>query len=106
MKKLRRITAMIGVIVLLGLYIAAFVLAIFGGDDTINLFWAAIVATIILPVLLWAYSFIYRLLKRNYSEEARAEEEKMRADYLKREKEEGEDFYKRMNNEDPEDENQ
>ncbi len=102
MKKLRRVTALIGVIALVALYVSTLVLALIGGENTMNLFLAAIVSTIILPVLLWAYSFIYKMLKRDYSEEARAEEEKMKKAYFKKEEEEGEDFYRKMNEEDGE----
>ncbi len=101
MKKLRRVTALIGVIALVALYVSTLVLALIGGENMMNVFWAAIVATIVLPVLLWAYSFIYKLLKRDYSEQARADEKKMREAYLKREQEEGEDFYRKMNEEEP-----
>ncbi len=100
MQKLRRITALVGAVALIALYVTTLVLALIGGENMMNVLMAAIVSTIVLPVLLWAYQFIYKLLKRNYSEEARAEEEKMKEAYFKREKEEGEEFYRRMNGED------
>ncbi len=78
MKKLRRVTALIGVIALLALYVYTLVLAIAGSEQTMNMLITAIVATAVLPTLLWTYSFIYRLLKNNYSEEARENLEKMR----------------------------
>ncbi len=103
MQKLRRITALVGAVALIALYVTTLVLALIGGENMMNVLMAAIVSTIILPVLLWAYQFVYKLLKRNYSEEARAEEEKMKDPYFKREEEEGEDFYRKMNGEDVED---
>lgn len=63
MKKLKQITALIGVIALVALYVSTLVLALIGSAEAINLLKAAVYATIVLPVLLWAYSFIYRLLK-------------------------------------------
>ena len=63
MKKLKQITALIGVIALVGLYVSTLVLALIGSEEAINLLKVAVYATIVLPVLLWAYSFIYRLLK-------------------------------------------
>ena len=63
MKKLKQITALIGVIALVGLYVSTLVLALIGSAEAINLLKVAVYATIVLPVLLWAYSFIYRLLK-------------------------------------------
>ncbi|WP_455190035.1 hypothetical protein [Eubacterium ramulus] len=65
MKKLKQITALIGVIALAGLYVSTLVLALIGSEQCINLLKAAVYATIVLPVLLWAYSFIYRLIKKD-----------------------------------------
>ncbi len=67
----------------MALYVTALVLAIIGSDQTMRIFWVAIFASVVLPVLLWAYQMIYKLLKRDYSEEARANTEKMRADMRK-----------------------
>lgn len=78
MKKIKQITALIGVIVLLGLYVSTIVLACIGSDTAMRLLRAAVYATIVLPVLLWAYSLIYKVLKRNYSPEAREELEQLR----------------------------
>ncbi len=63
MNKVKRIIALSGVIVLAGLYAATLILAIAGNAKTQNLLTAALVCTFIVPVLLWAYSFIYKLLK-------------------------------------------
>ena len=63
MKKLKQITALIGVIALAGLYVSTLVLALIGSEQCINLLKAAVYATIVL--LLWAYSFIYRLIRKD-----------------------------------------
>lgn len=68
MKKIKQILAIIGVILLVSLYLTTLILAIFGNPNTMNLFFASIVATVVIPVLLWAYSMIYRLLKNHYSQ--------------------------------------
>jgi cell shape-determining protein MreD len=65
MKKIKQILAILGVILLLSLYVITLLCAIFDSSDTMRLFQASILATIIIPVLLWAYSFIYRLLKNH-----------------------------------------
>ncbi len=70
MKKVKRIIALVGVIALVALYVSTLVLAIIGSEQTMSLFLAAVVSTVILPVLIWAYSFIYQLIKKNYSNEA------------------------------------
>lgn len=68
MKKLKQITALVGVILLVALYVSTLVLALMGGEKALTLLRAAIYCTIIVPVLLWAYSFIFRLVKKNISE--------------------------------------
>lgn len=80
MKKVKQVIAMIGVIALLALYISTIVLACIGSEEALTLLKAAIYATIVLPVLLWAYSFIYKLLKNNYSPDARKKSEKLKKD--------------------------
>lgn len=67
MKKVKRVIAMIGVIALLALYVSTIVLAIIGSEQAMNLLKAAIYSTVVLPVLLWAYSFIYKLLQDHFS---------------------------------------
>ena len=66
MKKIRRILAVIGIILLLGLYAAAFIFAIIDDPNSMNYFLAAVVATVIVPALLWAYTFVYNILKKYY----------------------------------------
>ncbi|MCI5494385.1 MAG: hypothetical protein MR425_09675 [Lachnospiraceae bacterium] len=67
MKKIKRILAVVGVILLVGLYLSTLVFALIGSPDAMNWFKASIVATVIVPALLWAYTMIYRLLKNHYS---------------------------------------
>ncbi|MCI5855916.1 MAG: hypothetical protein MR016_00915 [Agathobacter sp.] len=63
MKKVKQILALVGVILLLCLYGATLILAITDNSGTMNAFFASVVATVIVPVLLWAYLFIYRLVR-------------------------------------------
>lgn len=64
MKKVKRILAIIGCILLVAMYVVTIVLAVIDDPNTMNAFRASIYCTIIVPVLIWAYSFIYRLLKK------------------------------------------
>lgn len=75
MKKLKQITALIGVIALVALYVSTLVLALIGSENSLNLLKAAVYATIVLPVLLWAYSFIYKLLKKYYGSDTKEDDE-------------------------------
>jgi hypothetical protein len=70
MNKIKRILALIGALLLAALYISTLVFALSGSDNYMNLLMASIYATIVIPVLLWAYTLIYRLLRKNDDESA------------------------------------
>ena len=63
--KSKRVLALIGIILLLCLYIVTLVLAIIGNENTTPWFMACICATIIVPVLIWAYNWLYGRLKQD-----------------------------------------
>ena len=65
MKKTKRILALIGAILLLLLYVAAFITTLLDHTSDMRYWKAAVAATIIIPVLIWAYSFVYKLVKRS-----------------------------------------
>ena len=65
MKKGKQILAIIGIILLVLLYLSTLICAIIDRTETMRLFQASVMATVIIPVLLWAYSFIYKLIKKN-----------------------------------------
>lgn len=65
MKKLKRIFAIAGVAILLGMYLLAFISAIFATPNAHALFLGSIAATIIIPVFLYAYSLIYKMVYKN-----------------------------------------
>ena len=65
MKKVKQILAILLVVLLIGLYITTLVMALIDDSATLSMFKASVAATIIVPVLIWAYSFIYKLIKEN-----------------------------------------
>ena len=65
MKKTKRILALIGAILLLLLYVVAFVATVLDHTSDMRYWKAAII-----PVLIWAYSFVYRLLKGSDDKES------------------------------------
>ena len=69
MKKVKRILAMIGVILLIGLYLSTLFCALFAKENLMSLLMASIYATFVIPVLIWAYTFIYKLVKKDDNEE-------------------------------------
>ena len=64
MKKIKQILAIIGIIALVGLYIITIIMALLDHPHFFDLLMASIFATVVIPVLIWAYSFIYQLLKK------------------------------------------
>lgn len=63
MKKLKRILALAGVLVLAGLYLATLFCAVSANENFMNMLMASLYASVVIPVLLWACSFICRLVK-------------------------------------------
>ena len=61
--KLKRILAIIGIVILAGLYITTLMFAIFGNENTFNWFLASIITTMVVPVLIWVYTWIYNRLR-------------------------------------------
>ena len=55
---------------LLLLYVVAFVATVLDHTSDMRYWKAAVAATIIIPVLIWAYSFVYRLLKGSDDKES------------------------------------
>ena len=68
MKKIKRILAIIGIVLLVSLYVITIVLALTDDPNTMNAFRASVYCTFLVPVLIWAYTFIYKLLKNNYGD--------------------------------------
>ena len=73
MKKLKRILAWIAVVILLGFYLTTFIMAFFVTPKAVQMFKTSIIATIMIPILLYVILFLYRLI---HSEEDEKKEEK------------------------------
>jgi uncharacterized BrkB/YihY/UPF0761 family membrane protein len=65
MKKMKRILALIGVILLLSMYALTLVGALIASPHSAALFQASIYSTIVVPIMLYAYMLIYRVLKKD-----------------------------------------
>ena len=66
MKRIKRILAAIGALLLIALYVSTLIFALIGNDLAINLLKASVALTICLPVMLYAIYLIYRLLSGNH----------------------------------------
>ncbi|MEY8390178.1 hypothetical protein D3Z36_10520 [Lachnospiraceae bacterium] len=67
MKKVQQILAILGIVLLVGLYLTTLILAILG-KNFFPMFMAALFASMALPVLLWIYGFVYKLVKKKAQE--------------------------------------
>lgn len=63
MKKIKRIIALAGAVLLAGMYISTLVFALLDRSETMGLLKASIVCTVVLPVLLYAYTLVYKITK-------------------------------------------
>lgn len=72
MKKGQRILAILGIILLLVMYGSTLFFAITDNSDTMGLFRASIYTTIVVPVLIWAYTFIYKLIHGKKDDDEKA----------------------------------
>lgn len=66
----KQIAALPCVVLLVSMYLATFLVACLGGADSGRLFAACLAATIIVPILLWIFTWFYGLLKERQSEAA------------------------------------
>ena len=65
MKKTKRILAIIGIIILAGMYLSTLVFALMKHENASDMLMASIACTIIVPVFLDGYVLMYRVLNRN-----------------------------------------
>ena len=72
MDKLRRIFAAAGAVVLLGMYLLTFISAILATPATHALFLGSLSATIIIPIFLYAYTLIYKMVYKKKDEDKEA----------------------------------
>lgn len=69
MNRIKQLFAIILIILLISLYVITLVFAIMDNTSTMSMFAASVLATIIIPVLLWAYTFIYKLVNKKSDSE-------------------------------------
>ena len=64
MKKVKRILALAGAMLLFALYASTLIFAFIDSDVSLTFLRASIACTIILPVLIYAYILVYRVTRR------------------------------------------
>lgn len=63
MKRLRQITAILGIVLLLGMYISTLIFAILDLPDKQGLLMASIYCTVAVPILLFAMGLVAKVLR-------------------------------------------
>ena len=66
MQKLRRILALLGVVILVGMYVITLVFALSSSPNASNMLMASIVCTVIVPCLLYGMILITRVLDNRH----------------------------------------
>ena len=61
--KAKQIAAIGAVVIIVAIYIVTLILGITNNENTSSWFMAAIVATVVLPVISWVYIWIYQRVK-------------------------------------------
>lgn len=73
MKKAKRILSLMGAILLAALYLSTLVFALMKNELAADLLKVSIICTIIIPVLLYGYILIYRVLNHSHDQSSRGE---------------------------------
>ena len=68
MKNFKRAFALIGAVLLILLYVSTFIFALFDHSASLGLLKASIACTILLPVLLYAYTLVYKASRKYYDD--------------------------------------
>lgn len=68
MKNTRRIMAIIGIIILVALYLLTFIFALIDTPWASKLFTASAFATVLVPLILWIYLWIAKVLSKDSDE--------------------------------------
>jgi len=64
MKKVKRILAILGILILVGMYAATLICALSANENFMVMLMASIYASAVVPVLIWAATFLYQLFHK------------------------------------------
>ena len=74
MKNIKQILAIAGIVLILGLNILLVFVAGTASEDGMGMFGGAVVAVVMVPILLWIYMYVFKLIKKR-NEDKEIEEE-------------------------------
>ena len=64
MKNIKQILAIAGIVLILGLNVFLVFAAGTASDDGMGMFGGAVVAVVMVPILLWIYMYVFKLIKK------------------------------------------
>lgn len=67
-KKIKTIFSITAALLLISLYVATLIFAVIDTPNSANLFKASIYATVVVPVLIYAYTSVYKYYKKKQEE--------------------------------------
>ena len=71
MKKTKRILAMIGVVILAGMYIATLICALSASENFMSMLMASMYASFIIPVIIWAFTYFTGLFHKDEDDKSK-----------------------------------
>lgn len=73
-KKVKRIAATIGLVLFASLFLVTIISAFFASEKAPGLFLASLFSAIVIPIMIWGFIMVYRLVRRNAPTEDPASE--------------------------------
>lgn len=70
MKNIKQFLAILGIVLILGLNVLLVFAAGTASEDGMGMFGGAVVAVVMVPILLWIYLYIFKMIKRRREEDA------------------------------------
>jgi len=67
-KKIKQVMAIIGLIVIVGMFVVTIVLALSKNPNTRGWFMASIIVLVVVPVMMYVCSWLYKLIKKQKDE--------------------------------------
>jgi Na+/melibiose symporter-like transporter len=70
MSKVKRVAAIIAIILIASLYLISFISAIFAKENAYGLFMASIFCTVVIPIMMYLFIWVYKMVhKKDETEE-------------------------------------
>lgn len=63
----KQVVAIIGIVLLVLMYVATLIAAIADSSASGRLFWMCLYATVVIPILIWVYTWVYGKLTRKHT---------------------------------------